>query len=199
MTKKKATRLHRPSPFRCRAWRDGYCPEQLSPRSRIELTRSVGFFAELLALALGDGSVVGVGDVDGLVDELLIELSIVPRTSTLWLTYFDRSSLGLALRRSPFAHELAIDDPVVPAVWLGLVVLVVGFVLVVPAVSLEPPADTLFRTKSPDPAVVVLGLAVVVGLVVPVVPAVLWSPRCKQPVTVTVWPFVLWLCELLLG
>jgi hypothetical protein len=112
--------------------------------------------------------VVVLGSVDGDVelDELLPLLSTVPCTSTLCPTYFERSSLPLALNFSPLAHALGMDadEPVVPVVGL-----VVGFVLlVVPAVLLlEPlPIDTLLRTKSPDEVVDAD------GVVVPVVPAV---------------------------
>ncbi len=119
----------------------------------IELTFRVGFaLRELLAPA--EGSVVGEV-VDGDVDGLLIEeapFSIVPLTSTLRLTYFERSSLALALSFRPLRH--ALDDDAVPVVPVVLLA----------AVSL-PPMDTLFNTKSPVDDVVVLGLAVV-----PVVP-----------------------------
>jgi hypothetical protein len=156
-------------------WR--YSPEQVLPRSLIELTFSVDFaLRELLAPA--EGSVVG--DVDGLLIELLA-LSIVPFTSTLWLTYFERSSLALALSFRPLRYALDEDAvPVVPAVLLA-------------AVSL-PPADTLFNTKSPAD-VVELGLAVVP--VVPVADDAL--SFCRQPVTVTVLPLMLCrsLCALL--
>jgi hypothetical protein len=124
-----------------------YSPEQELPSSLIELTLRVGL-CELLAPA--------EGSVDGEVDGLLIELplSIVPLTSTLRLTYFDRSSLADALSFRPLRH--ALDDDAVPVVPVVLLA----------AVSL-PPIDTLFNTNSPADDVVVLGLAVV-----PVVPVV---------------------------
>jgi hypothetical protein len=120
----------------------------------IELTLSVGFaLCELLAPA--EGSVVGevVDGLDGLLIELPL-LSIVPLTSTLRLTYLERSSLALALSFRPLRH--ALDDDAVPVVPVVLLA----------AVSL-PPIDTLFNTKSPVDDVVELGLAVV-----PVVPVV---------------------------
>jgi hypothetical protein len=130
--------------------------------------------------------------VEGVVELELLALSMVPFTSTLWFTNFERSSLALALSFRPFAQELAPmeDDPVVPAV-LGLVV--VGFGLVVlPAVVLELAGDTFVSTKSPDELVVVEGeavvLGVVLGVVLPVVPAALESPFWTHPVTVTLFP-----------
>ena len=187
-----------------------YWPEQVSPRSRIELTRSVDLLLRELAapVVLADGfSVVDDGLVEGELIELPL-LSIVPRTSTLWFTYFERSSLPLALSLRPFAQELLApieDDPVVPAVdpVVGLVVVGFGLVedgLVLLAVEpvLELPADTFVRMKSPDDVVELL--AVVLGVVLPVVPAAPdESPFCTHPVTVTVCPLVLCrsLCELL--
>jgi hypothetical protein len=111
-------------------------PEQVSAISRTELTRRVGLRLELMLPPAVDGLVV-----DGLaVEPLLLESSIVPLISTLWFTYFDRSSLAVALSFSPWLYDEADEEPVVPAV--------LGLVVVPPAVvELEPPIDTLFNTN----------------------------------------------------
>jgi hypothetical protein len=158
--------------------------------SRIELTLSVGLLPLRELALVVSGDVVDGDVVDG---ELLLEelLSTVPRTSTLWFTYFERSSLPLALSFKPFAQLELIDDPLVPAVVLGGFAVVLGGFAVEGLVVLALLAlagITFVRTKSPD-----AGLAVVLalGLVVPVVPAVPdESPFWRQPVTVTVCPLL---------
>jgi hypothetical protein len=127
--------------------------------SRTEVTFRVGLL-ELMAPAV-------LGEV-----ELLLESSIEPFTSILWLTSFDRSSL-LPDSFKPLAHELGavLAEPVVPAVDVLVLALADGCAFI----STYCP---------PDVSAVVEGEGDGLG-VVPVVPAAP-LPDWRQPVTVTV-------------